>query len=101
MSKYPELLKIIDLLRATDPESRKLGVSLFKKSDFIKQFQGNLSCLGFLFWVKRYKNQRNLIYMSYKELCKYIEFHPEVICNFVNNTYKAFLVIKNNRLLWQ
>ena len=91
--KNNELLKIIDLLKATDLESKELGVKLFKQSLFMQQFRGHLSCLGFLF-----PTSKGTFYLSYKDLCNRIKTTPEILTKFVYNNYKAFLIIKNNRL---
>jgi len=94
MKRHLELLKIIDLLKALDPESVKLGIKLFKQSSFMDQFRGNLSCLGFIF-----VNEINqIVYLSYKDLCSCLKHNSYILERFVNNKYKACLTIKNNRL---
>lgn len=94
MKKHKDLLKIIDLLKAEDPESNKLGLKLFKQSSFMDQFRGNLSCLGFIFLDGIGK----LTYLSYRDLCACLKYHPIILEKFANNQYKACLTIKNNRL---
>jgi hypothetical protein len=92
--KNKDLLKIIDLLKSPDNETVELGVKLFKQSSFMKQFRGNLSCLAFIFYYNR-----SLNYVHYKDLYSYIKVFPNVLSIFANNKYKAFLVIKNNKLV--
>lgn len=95
MESQQELSAIRELICSKDIECRKLGIDLFKKSQFMNQFKGNKANITFLFPAGGKYGYLLIPYRTlYKGLTSYI-----LDC-FINNQYKAFINLKNNRI-WQ
>lgn len=95
MESRQELSAIKELICSKDIECRKLGIDLFMKSQFMDQFKGNKVNITFLFPTC---GKYGYLLVPYRTLNKALTSY--ILDCFINNQYKAFINLKNNRI-WQ